>query len=113
MPRLNPVQKAFLKSFLTKILLFPALFFFIKAIEPLGTDLIYYIMATTFDWLLFLVSVIAVVMIELLSSNPEIRGYFFHLDRDKQEEEAGQQETTKPSGIFRRKKEKRDEQPVY
>jgi hypothetical protein len=85
--RLKPLQRSFLKSLLSKLLIFPALFFFVLALLPIGDPLPIYIMLTLFDWLCFLICLIGAVGLEMVVSKPELRRSLTHIERGKPKEQ--------------------------
>jgi len=110
MPRLNNIQNAFLKGLLTKLLFFPAIWYFFWAIYPLATnpyllqgfDPVFYIMLSLFNWLCFIITLLGAAAIELLISNPQLRKNLLHIER-------GKPKTTEESP----KEQKEKKLPVY
>lgn len=90
-PKLNDFQKTFLKTLFSKMLFFPAIWYFIWAIYPLATDpyllqgfdLVFYIMLSLFNWLCFIITLLGAVAIEMIIANPELRHSLTHLERGK------------------------------
>lgn len=85
MPRLNAIQKSFLTAIAKKLLLFPALYYFYQAMLPLGTDFQLYMMLTLSSWLLFLLFLVGACMVEIFIDKPDIRRWFTHIDKGKQQ----------------------------
>lgn len=79
MLKLTPLQKSFLKAFITKLLILPAFWFFFKAVYPLfkwpWIDPVIYIMLTMFDWLLLLLTLFAATVLDLIITNIGIRRF--------------------------------------
>jgi len=97
MLRLNPLQRKLFRGLLSKLLIFPALWYFIWAIYPLATspylqtvgfDPLFYLMASLFNWICFVVSLLAAVALEIFIDNPQLRKNLFHLDRGKHKEKS-------------------------
>lgn len=70
MPRLTPLQKQFLKGFISKLLMLPAFWFFFKAVYPLYRypliDPVIYIMLTMLDWLCLALTLFAAASLDLI-----------------------------------------------
>lgn len=111
--KLNTVQRAILKNLLSKILLFPAIWFFVWAIYPLATspyllqgfDILFYLMLSLKNWLLFLVSLLGAVVIEMLIANPELRRSLMHIERGAH--------PSVSSGDKSQSKKKEEKMPLY
>lgn len=110
MPRLNTIQKLFLKELLSRVLYFPAIWFFFWAIYPLATtgNMMIYVMTSMFNWLLFIVSLVVMVFIDLLWKNPDVRNYFRHIERG-----AAQKKVYTPKPESQKQKEKKKQKPVF
>jgi len=70
----NPLQKAFLKSLLKKILMIPAAWCFFWAIFPLAwhRNIIQYLMISLLNWLGFILFLFYAVGMGLLLDNPNL-----------------------------------------
>jgi hypothetical protein len=100
-----------MKKLLSKLLFFPAIWFFFWAIYPLATspyllqgfDLLFYLMLSLFNWILFVVSLMAAVVCEMMIANPNLRRALTHIERGKSRQGVAQ----KPEG------EKEKKLPLY
>lgn len=113
--KLNPIQKQFLKTIVSKLLWFPAIYFFIQAIYPimLGKDPLLVIMYSIYHWILFTVSIVGLAFTELVLNDPEIRRYFLTIERGLRKpsikQQAEQLTKVKPESWWK----KRKKEPIY
>lgn len=98
--KLNPIQKQFLKTIVSKLLWFPAIYFFIQAIYPimLGKDPLLVIMYSMYFWILFTVSIVGLAFAELVLNDAEIRRYFLTIERGLRKSSL-QQQTEQPKEL--------------
>ena len=110
--RLTPFQKLFLKNLITKMLIFPSIWYFVWAIYPLATspylqegfDLAFYIMLSMFNWLCFVLSLLGAIAIEMIIADPAMRKNLLRLER----------KATHPLSSTADKTEKKEEKiPLY
>lgn len=114
--KLNPIQKQFLKTIVSKLLWFPAIYFFIQAIYPimLGKDPLLVIMYSMYFWILFTVSIVGLAFTELVLNDAEIRRYFLTIERGLRKpslKQQIQQQTEQPKSESWWKKRKKE--PIY
>lgn len=79
MRKLSPLQKIFLKGFLSKLLMLPAFWFFFKAVYPLYAypwiDPVIYIMLTLFDWICLTLTLFAAASLDLMIMSLGLRQF--------------------------------------
>jgi len=77
--KFSPLQKNFLKGFLSKLLMLPAFWFFFKAVYPLYAypwiDPVIYIMLTLFDWICLTLTLFAAASLDLMIMSLGLRQF--------------------------------------